>query len=236
MALPGGGILKKLWANKARRVSMITGAAVANVAGQTSLGYLEEKMRGYYGTDEYSRKYQSAKNQLSSLLSGAAWYVGITQGLNVRPGWAVTKGIGRGVLGTAKRVGAAAKSAGSTAWAWEGYGSRTREKDWYKYFGGATRQKTPRQSMREYRKSRIIPATKNVSTAKEQRVGKSKIPGLLSFGVAAYAGYRLGNRLPTRSVAEGNIVGMEVDSVSEKMNFSTAGIVQALHNSRRRME
>lgn len=60
-----------------------------------------------------------------------------------------------------------------------------------------------------------------------------------SLALGAAAGYGAGSfaRLPrAMATPEGNITSFGSNDTSEKLNFSTAGLVQALHSSRRRLD
>jgi hypothetical protein len=59
---------------------------------------------------------------------------------------------------------------------------------------------------------------------------------LTSVGVAGaggYAGYLVASR-PTNAAAEGTITSFDQRNALQRMNYSTAGLVQALHNINRR--
>lgn len=60
---------------------------------------------------------------------------------------------------------------------------------------------------------------------------------LAAAGVTIAAGAAIANSLPTPTAVEGDITSVEYDRQSpvQKLNYSTAGLVQSIHNNRRRM-
>lgn len=65
--------------------------------------------------------------------------------------------------------------------------------------------------------------------------GAEGLIGIGAIGAAATAGVYIGSRLPMRSAGEGYISDFRVNaqSTSGKMDFNTAGLVQAMHYNRR---
>lgn len=65
--------------------------------------------------------------------------------------------------------------------------------------------------------------------------GMEGFVGMGAIGAAATAGVYAGSRLPVRSAGEGHISDFRVNaqSTSGKMDFNTAGLVQAMHYNRR---
>jgi len=215
------------------------GGALVGAAGATELLTRRgEVLRAYYGDKEYQRKYASMTGTLTGAAEAAGWYFGVTGLLGISPGLWLGKKV-LGAAGGAKTIlripSDLASSRGILKRMIESKRAeilrpksalRTRAK-LEKRFAGVV--KRLRVEQRQYR--RQVWGRIGIGRTPQARRRRSFLMGAGIVLGAGYAGAYA--RVPPR-IGEGNITSFGPGAAYDKLNFSTTGLTQALHSSRRR--
>lgn len=173
----------------------------------------DKQLKGYYGDDEYESRFSSASSAFKVASATLGVYGATTALLGVGPITQAVKGVkglSKLALSPAQMIVRPAAIAADAAMAVRrgkvNYGAVA--------FSAAYRDLT-----------RPLTATAKVLSS-----------GMGKFGLAAAASYGTGAMLGSvyhrHGASEGNITELSTDKVTSRMDFNTAGLVQALHRNR----